>query len=84
MVINLSVVKPFPFTPLSILSQTRVTFSFSFTDLMFSFLFPGGTSKVVFSFPIVMGTLVVLADFRSDFDDSVVKGFGGSNCVHLF
>ena len=76
--------KPLPFAPLTILSPTRINFSFAFMDLEFSFPFPGGACKAVFSFQIVMGTLVVLADFRSDFDGCLVKEFGGSNCVHLF
>ena len=53
-------------------------------DLVFTFPFPGGGSSLMFSLSIVMGTLMVLADFRSDFDGSLVKEFGGSNCVHLF
>ena len=28
--------------------------------------------------------LVVLVDFRSDFDGCLVKKFDGSDCVHLF
>ena len=79
-VINLSVDKPVPFIPLTILSPTRITFSFSFIDLVFTFPFPAGASNVVFSFPIVMGALVVLADFKSNFEGSMVKEFGGSNC----
>ena len=62
MFVNLSVDKPFPFIPLTILSPIRITFSFAFVDL-FTFLFPVGAFNAVFSFPIVMGTLVVLADF---------------------
>ena len=38
---------------------------------------------VVFSFPIVMGKLMMLADFSIDFDDFQVEEYGGSNCVHL-
>ena len=53
-------------------------------DLVFTFPFPAGGSSVMFLLSIVMGTLVVLGDFRSDFDGSLVKEFGGSNCVHLF
>ena len=48
------------------------------------FSFPGGVCNAVFSLPIVMGILVVLADFRSNFDGCLVKEFGGSYCVHLF
>ena len=44
--------------------------------IVFSVPFLGGTSKAEFSLPIVMGTSVVLADFRSDFDGSPVKEFG--------
>ena len=83
-VVNLSIDKPFPFTLVTILSPTRITFSFTFIDLEFSFRFPGGASNAVFAFPIVMGTSVVLADFRSDFGGCLVKEFGGSNCVRLF
>ena len=61
-VINLSLDKLFPFFPklfpLTILSQTRITFSFNVVDLVFSFPFTGGTSMAVFSLPIGMGTLV--------------------------
>ena len=57
-----------------------MTFSFAFIDLVHTFSFPAGASNVVFSFPIVMGALVVLADFKSNFEGSMVKEFGGSNC----
>ena len=50
MIENLSVEKPFSFTPLSILSPTRTTFSFTFMDLEFSFPFPGGAWNAVFFF----------------------------------
>ena len=83
-VVNLSLDKPFQFTPLTILSPTRITFSFTFIDLVISFPFPGQSSKAVFSFPIVRGILVVLADFRSDFEGSLVKKFVGSNSGYLF
>ena len=83
-VVNLSVDKPFPFTPLTILSPTRITFSFTFMDLEFSFPFPGGAWNVAFSFSIDVGILVVLAGFSSDFEGCLVLEFDGSNCVHLF
>ena len=75
-VVNLFVDKPFPFIPLTILSPTRTTF----TDLVFTFPFPVNPFNAVFLFPIVMGTMAVLADCRSDFEGSLVKEFGGSNC----
>ena len=71
-VVNLSVDKPFPFTPLTILSPTRITFSFTFMDLELSFPFPGGACNVVFSFSIDMGILVALADCRSNFNGCLV------------
>ena len=72
MVANLSEDKPFLFTPLTILSPTSLTFSFTFIDLEYSFPFPDGAYKVVFSFSIDMGILMILADFRSDFDGCLV------------
>ena len=80
-VVNLSIDKPFPFTPLETLSLTRITISFTFSFTSFSFQFPGCTSMVVFSFPIVMGTLVLLEDSRSDVDDCLVEEFVGSNLL---
>ena len=48
------------------------------------YFFLGGASNAVLSFLIVIDTLVVLADFRSDSDGSLVTEFGESNYVHLF
>ena len=56
------------------------TFSCAFIDIVFTFPFPIGAASVVFLFPIFMDTLLVLADFRSDLEGSLVKESGGSNC----
>ena len=56
------------------------TLYFAFIDIVFTFPFPVGASNVVFLFPIFMDTLLVSADFRSDFEGSLVKEFRGSNC----
>ena len=47
-------------------SPTRKTFSFTCYRFSISFPFTGGTSMAVFSFPIVMVTLVVLVSSRWD------------------